>query len=44
MDSAQNTHSRVAPGQAMISAFLYWIEQLECGLDLMGPEDYRVPR
>ncbi|OEC33841.1 Metallo-beta-lactamase superfamily protein [Pseudomonas cuatrocienegasensis] len=37
-------HGRPFVGQAMIDAFLQWIEQLECGLDLMGPEDYRVPR
>ncbi|MDU2610275.1 MAG: MBL fold metallo-hydrolase, partial [Pseudomonas aeruginosa] len=26
-----------------ISAFLYWIENLECGIDLLGPDDYRMP-
>ncbi|MBJ3773964.1 MBL fold metallo-hydrolase, partial [Klebsiella pneumoniae] len=31
-------------GPEMISAFLYWIENLECGLDLMGPEDYQLPK
>ncbi len=29
--------------QGMISAFLYWIENLECGIDLLGPDDYRMP-
>ncbi|MCS7931144.1 hypothetical protein N0007_15680, partial [Pseudomonas aeruginosa] len=22
---------------------LYWIENLECGIDLLGPDDYRMP-
>jgi flavorubredoxin len=37
-------HGRPFVGQEMISAFLYWIENLECGMDLMGPDDYRLPR
>ena len=36
-------HGRPFVGPEMISAFLYWIENLECGLDLMGPDDYRLP-
>ncbi|MFN3767402.1 MBL fold metallo-hydrolase [Ectopseudomonas guguanensis] len=36
-------HGRPFVGAEMISAFLYWIENLECGLDLMGPDDYRLP-
>ncbi|SUD41371.1 beta-lactamase domain-containing protein [Ectopseudomonas mendocina] len=37
-------HGRPFVGPEMISAFLYWIENLECGLDLMGPEDYQLPK
>lgn len=37
-------HGRPFVGREMISAFLYWIENLECGLDLLGPEDYQLPR
>ncbi|GLX15432.1 hypothetical protein Pstr01_36710 [Pseudomonas straminea] len=37
-------HGRPFVGGEMISAFLYWIENLECGLDLLGPEDYQLPR
>ncbi|TRX75393.1 oxygen-binding di-iron domain-containing protein [Pseudomonas mangiferae] len=37
-------HGRPFVGPAMIGAFLDWIENLECGLDLMGPEDYQLPR
>ncbi|SDR74987.1 oxygen-binding di-iron domain-containing protein [Pseudomonas oryzae] len=37
-------HGRPFIGKAMINAFLDWISQLECGLDLMGPADYALPR
>ena len=37
-------HGRPFVGQAMIGAFLDWIENLECGIDLMGQEDYRLPQ
>lgn len=30
-------------GKAMIRRFLDWFEKLPCGIDLMGPEIYRVP-
>lgn len=36
-------HGRPFVGKEMISAFLYWIENLECGIDLLGPDDYRMP-
>jgi flavorubredoxin len=29
---------------AAIPAFLDWLEQLDCGADLLGPADYRLPR
>lgn len=37
-------HGRPFIGQAMITTFLDWIGQLECGMDLMGPADYALPR
>ena len=37
-------HGRPFVGQAMITTFLDWIGQLECGMDLMGPADYALPR
>ena len=37
-------HGRPFVGREVIGAFLYWIESLECGLDLLGPEDYQLPR
>lgn len=37
-------HGRPFVGQDMINAFLNWIENLECGIDLMGPDDYRLPK
>ncbi|PAU65609.1 MBL fold metallo-hydrolase [Pseudomonas sp. PIC25] len=36
-------HGRPFVGKEMISAFLYWIEGLECGIDLMSADDYRAP-
>ena len=37
-------HGRPFVGPEMITAFLDWVETLECGLDLMGPDDFRLPR
>jgi flavorubredoxin len=37
-------HGQPFVGKAMVGAFLDWIEKLECGIDLMGPNDYRVPK
>ena len=37
-------HGRPFVGKAMINAFLDWISQLECGMDLMGSADYALPR
>ena len=36
-------HGRPFVGKEMISAFLYWIEGMECGIDLMSSDDYRAP-
>jgi len=30
-------------GRAMVNRFLDWFENLPCGIDLMGPEIYRIP-
>jgi flavorubredoxin len=37
-------HGRPFVGRPMIDAFLDWIGGLECGMDLLGPADYQVPR
>lgn len=37
-------HGRPFVGPQMINAFLDWIAQLQCGMDLVGPEDYALPR
>jgi flavorubredoxin len=37
-------HGQPFVGKEMVGAFLDWIEKLECGIDLMGPNDYRVPK
>ena len=36
-------HGRPFVGADMIDAFLDWISELQCGLDLLEQEDYRVP-
>ncbi|OLU23620.1 hypothetical protein BVH03_21355 [Pseudomonas sp. PA15(2017)] len=38
------SHGRPLVGREVINAFLHWIENPECGLDLLGPEDYQLPR
>ncbi len=30
-------------GKAMVNRFLDWIENLQCGVDIMTQENYRVP-
>ncbi len=37
-------HGRPFVGKAAIGAFLDWIENLECGIDLLGPEHYQLVR
>jgi len=36
-------HGRSFKGKQVIEDFLYWIETLECGVDLMTQKDYLVP-
>ena len=36
-------HGRPFKGKAMIDEFLNWVENLECGLDLMTQDHYRIP-
>ena len=36
-------HGRPFADPDTISAFLDWISNLECGLDLLTQEDYRIP-
>lgn len=37
-------HGQPFVGKAMITTFLDWVSQLECGMDLMGPADFTLPR
>ena len=37
-------HGRPFVGDEMIRAFLDWIGQLECGIDLLTQADYQLPR
>lgn len=36
-------HGRMFQGKAMVNEFLNWIENLECGIDLLTQKDYLVP-
>lgn len=36
-------HGRMFKGKKMVNEFLNWIETLECGIDLMTQDHYRLP-
>ncbi len=36
-------HGAVIQGKEMVNKFLTWIENLQCGVDLMTQEHYRIP-
>jgi flavorubredoxin len=36
-------HGAFFEGRAAIDGFLDWIERLDCGIDLLGQDDYRIP-
>ena len=36
-------HGRMFKGKKMVNEFLNWIENLECGIDLMTQDNYRLP-
>lgn len=36
-------HGRPFVDKKIISVFLYWTENLECDIDLLGPGDYHMP-
>lgn len=36
-------HGRMFKGKKMVNEFLNWIENLECGIDLLTQENYRLP-
>lgn len=36
-------HGQYFKGRDMVQKFLGWFENLECGIDLMGQENYRIP-
>ena len=37
-------HGASFKGKDMVERFLAWVEDLECGVDLMTQENYRVPK
>ena len=36
-------HGQRFVGKAMVNRFLDWVEQMECGIDLMSQDNYRIP-
>ena len=43
IDAIVPQHGRYFKGEAMVTRFLNWVDQLECGIDLVTQNDYRVP-
>ncbi len=43
IDAMVPQHGRWFKGRAVVHAFLDWIAALHCGIDRMGPTDYRLP-
>lgn len=37
-------HGKRFEGLQMISRFLEWVSSVDCGIDLMGQENYRPPK
>lgn len=37
-------HGRPFQGRRMVNRFIDWVEQLQCGIDLMTEKNYRVPK
>ena len=36
-------HGRSFKGKAMIEQFLKWVEELQCGIDLVTQKTYQIP-
>ncbi len=43
LDMIVPQHGKAFKGKAMVNAFLDWIEDLECGIDLMKRKNYQIP-
>lgn len=43
IESIVPQHGRPMMGKPMVARFLSWIENLECGVDLMTQDNYRLP-
>ncbi|NLC09971.1 MAG: MBL fold metallo-hydrolase, partial [Gammaproteobacteria bacterium] len=44
LDIIAPQHGRIFKGKAMIDAFLSWVENLECGIDVLTQDDYCEPK
>jgi flavorubredoxin len=43
VESIVPQHGRMFKGKKMVNEFLDWIETLDCGIDLLTQENYRLP-
>lgn len=43
IESIVPQHGRAFVGKAMVKRFIDWVETLECGIDLMTQDNYRIP-
>jgi len=43
IESIVPQHGRAFVGKQMVNQFIFWVENLECGIDLMAQENYKVP-
>ncbi|HPH06910.1 MAG TPA: MBL fold metallo-hydrolase [Methylotenera sp.] len=43
IESIVPQHGRAFVGKPMVNQFITWVENLECGIDLMSQDHYRVP-
>ena len=43
IESIVPQHGRAFVGKAMVKRFIDWVENLECGIDLMTQDNYRIP-
>ena len=43
IESIVPQHGRSFVGKQMVNQFIDWVEKLECGIDLMTQDNYKVP-
>jgi flavorubredoxin len=43
IESIVPQHGRSFIGKPMVNQFISWVENLECGMDLMTQANYKIP-